>query len=95
MHAPSRSSYDPGEKLTVTGLSSVPLCAGGLLREKVNHRQNELLNEEPSCPFRAALEQMCAQLSPDFRFPKCGQINDESDLCPCLTFKIKENNRLQ
>ena len=34
LHAPSRSSYDPGEKLTVTGLSSVPSSAGGAPREK-------------------------------------------------------------
>lgn len=32
MHAPSRSPYDPGEKLTVTGLSSGPfICHAGCM----------------------------------------------------------------
>lgn len=53
MHAPSRSSYDPGEKLTVTGLSAgQPSAAAGPLREKVNHGLNRLLNKQLSRLFK-------------------------------------------
>lgn len=55
MHAPSRSSYDPGEKLTVTGLSSLPLSAAGLLREKSITERTGPLNEELSWLFKVTL----------------------------------------
>lgn len=80
MHAPSRSSYDPGEKLTVTGLSSLPLSAVGLLREKSITERTGPLNEELSWLFKVTLEQMYAQLRPDFRFLEREQINDSSAL---------------
>lgn len=77
LHARSRTSYDPGERLTVTGFKLCSFICCRAARGEVNHILKRLLNTELSWLFSQTVRPMHAQSRPDFRFLKCKNVNDK------------------